>query len=245
MYVEKRPSSCLSSRLSYRLFITFLPKKQCLSPTKNLNTPRVCDENKSLRWSALKTDMSVNFRPENGLSPHERKSQIDRGDTGKDLENTPTSSSWPVPSRLFRSRSASFLCEIHGRSEILDSVWITICGELTNHSCGFYASSPVWMGLVLVEWSRSSVCRGGWFGGWGAEIFKSVFRWSFILFLINGRMFSKKLKVVLQGGNGLKQKCHTNVYCPCSTFSYAKLDSQLTSKCPPINTQFLTLPYFT
>ena len=38
---------------------------------------------------------------------------IDRRTPGKHLETTPTSSSWCGPSRLFRSRSAGFLCELH------------------------------------------------------------------------------------------------------------------------------------
>ena len=44
IYVEKGLFSCLS----YELFITFLPEKQLLSLAKNLNSPSVRDENKSL-----------------------------------------------------------------------------------------------------------------------------------------------------------------------------------------------------
>ena len=51
--MEKRTSSCLSSRLSYQLFVTFLPKKQHLSPAENFNLPSVCDENKWPQPSAL------------------------------------------------------------------------------------------------------------------------------------------------------------------------------------------------
>ena len=65
---------CLSSRLYYRLFITFLPEKQCLSPAKNFNSPSVCDVNKSPWRSALRTETSGNFPPENGLRPHEWES---------------------------------------------------------------------------------------------------------------------------------------------------------------------------
>ena len=59
--------------------------------------------------------------------------------TGGHGETPWAPSSWRVASRLFRSRSAGFLCEF---TALLRSVWITI------GSCGFYASSPVWMGLV-------------------------------------------------------------------------------------------------
>ena len=38
---------CLSSRPSCQLFSTFLPKKQCLSPAKNFNSPSVCDEKRN------------------------------------------------------------------------------------------------------------------------------------------------------------------------------------------------------
>ena len=63
--MEKRPSF----RLSYRLFVTFLPKKQHLSLAKYFNSPSVCDENKSPRPSALQTKTSGNFPLENGLRP--------------------------------------------------------------------------------------------------------------------------------------------------------------------------------
>ena len=55
--MEKR----LSSHLSYRLLATFLPEKQCLSPAKNIYSPSVYDDKKSLRRSALLTETSVNF----------------------------------------------------------------------------------------------------------------------------------------------------------------------------------------
>ena len=45
----------MEKRLSYQLFLTFLPKKQHLSPAKDFNSPSVCDENKSPRPSALQT----------------------------------------------------------------------------------------------------------------------------------------------------------------------------------------------
>ena len=45
LYVEKR----LSSRLFYRLLVTFLPEKQCMSPAKKQKTQSVGDEKKSLR----------------------------------------------------------------------------------------------------------------------------------------------------------------------------------------------------
>ena len=38
---------------------------------------------------------------------------INRGTPGGTPGETPTSSTWHVPSRLFRSRSAGFLCELH------------------------------------------------------------------------------------------------------------------------------------
>ena len=54
----------ISSRPSYQLFVTFLPEKQRLSPAKNFNSPSVCYEKKSLRRSALQTQISVNFLSE-------------------------------------------------------------------------------------------------------------------------------------------------------------------------------------
>ena len=36
------------------------------------------------------------------------------------------------------------------KAELLLSVWITIDGELANCGCGFFASSPVWMGLMVL-----------------------------------------------------------------------------------------------
>lgn len=36
------------------------------------------------------------------------------------------------------------------------------------------------------------------------------------------------------------KKLKSKLYCPCSTFTYAQLDSQLTPKCPPINREGLT-----
>ena len=49
--MEKR----LSSHLSNRVLVTFLPEKQHLSPAKNFNSPGVCDDNKSPQRSALQT----------------------------------------------------------------------------------------------------------------------------------------------------------------------------------------------
>ena len=65
--LEKRLSSCLS----YRLLATFLPEMQRLSPAKNFYSLSFCDENKSQRRSALLTETSVNFPPENCLCPCE------------------------------------------------------------------------------------------------------------------------------------------------------------------------------
>ena len=62
---------CLSSCLSYQPFVTFMPKKQRQSPPKNFYSLSVCDENKSLQRSALQTEASVNFPPENSLCPCE------------------------------------------------------------------------------------------------------------------------------------------------------------------------------
>ena len=65
--MEKHPSS----NLSYWLFLTFLLKKQRLSPAKNLNSPSVCGKIKS----ALLTKISGNFPPENSLRPREWQSR--------------------------------------------------------------------------------------------------------------------------------------------------------------------------
>ena len=43
------------------------------------------------------------------------------------------------------------------KAEMLHSVWITIGRELANCSSSIYASSPVWMGLLLT--TVSSLCR--------------------------------------------------------------------------------------
>ena len=64
---------------------TFLPEKQHLSPAKNFNSLCVCNENKSLPWSALQAETSVNFPPENRLCPGS-ESLIDREDTGEQLK---------------------------------------------------------------------------------------------------------------------------------------------------------------
>ena len=72
--MEKRLSSCLSSCMSSWLFLTFLPKKQHLSPAKNFNLPSICVEKKSWR-SALQTNTSLNFPLENSLRPREWQSQ--------------------------------------------------------------------------------------------------------------------------------------------------------------------------
>ena len=66
---------CLSSCLSYWLFITFLAEKQLLSQAKNFNSPRFYVENKSLRPSALPTKTSLNFPPGNSLPPRKCQSQ--------------------------------------------------------------------------------------------------------------------------------------------------------------------------
>ena len=68
LYEEKNTTDKFGEA-SYRLFVTFLPEKQRLSPAKNFNSPRVCDENKSPQRSALRTETSVNFPPENSLRP--------------------------------------------------------------------------------------------------------------------------------------------------------------------------------
>ena len=46
------------------------------------------------------------------------KIRLTGGTPGKHLENTPMSSSWRVPSRLFRSCSAGFLCELNSGSSL-------------------------------------------------------------------------------------------------------------------------------
>ena len=62
---EGRLSSCLSSCLSYRFFITFLPDKQHLSLAENFNSPSVCVEP-----SVLQTETSVNFPQKTASAPH-------------------------------------------------------------------------------------------------------------------------------------------------------------------------------
>ena len=61
---------------------------------------------------------------------------IDKGTLGKHLENTHVTSSGRVPSRLFRSCGAGFLCELHSGSSsnpvVLHSVWMTNGGELAT-----------------------------------------------------------------------------------------------------------------
>ena len=56
----------LSTHLSY----------QSLSAAKKLDSPSVCDENKSLRLSALQTKTSVDIPQENSLPPCEWERQI-------------------------------------------------------------------------------------------------------------------------------------------------------------------------
>ena len=71
--MEKHMSSYPSSRQSYQLLFTFFPEKQCLSPAKNFN-PSIVHDEKSPRRSALRTETSVNFPPENSLCPSEWQS---------------------------------------------------------------------------------------------------------------------------------------------------------------------------
>ena len=45
-------------------------QKTAFVADKNFNSPSDCDENKMQRPSALLTEISGNFPPENGLRPH-------------------------------------------------------------------------------------------------------------------------------------------------------------------------------
>ena len=72
-YEEKKYR--LSTHQSYQLFVTFPPKKMRLSLAKNINSPSVCDKNKSLQLSDLRSESSVNIPPENSLLPCEWRSQ--------------------------------------------------------------------------------------------------------------------------------------------------------------------------
>ena len=141
----------LSSRPSYRLFVTFLPERQRLSPAKNFNSPSVCKENKSLPLSALPTETQVNFLSDNSLRPCEWGSQFDWGAPGKHLtshrhhhHDMYRHASLGAAASAFWLNSWRFTF----KAEMLRSVWITIGGELANHRSGIYASSPVWMGLL-------------------------------------------------------------------------------------------------
>ena len=93
-------TSCLSSCLSSWLFVTFLPEKQRLSLAKKTLTHQVF---------VVK------------INHHDCQSS--QTETSGNTWETLTLSSWRVPSRLFRSRSASFLCELHsGTAETPRSV---------------------------------------------------------------------------------------------------------------------------
>ena len=107
LYVKKRLSSCLSSCPSYQLFVTFLPKKQHLSPAKIFNSPSVCVENKSPRPSALRTETSVNFPLENSLHPHGWGSQ-----TASSLKNVTLSLS-----RMFENEVWMIKCSFNRPSD--------------------------------------------------------------------------------------------------------------------------------
>ena len=67
LYVEKCLSSCLYSCLQ--------TEKQRLSPAKNFNSLECLCWKKSLQRSALQTETSVNFAPENSLPPRKWQSQ--------------------------------------------------------------------------------------------------------------------------------------------------------------------------
>ena len=151
-------------RLSYRLFVTFLPKKQRLSPAKNFNSLSVCDENKSLRGSALSTKTSVNFPPENSLCPREWGSQIDRGDTRETPWKHTMPSLWLVhhaslgaaaPASCVNSQRFVF------KAEMLRSVRITIFSCVNEDTKWFQAimlSFKLTSCILFSDW-RNAGCQ--------------------------------------------------------------------------------------
>ena len=76
---------------------------------------------------------------------------------GKPLENTHTSSSWRVPSRLFRSRSAGFLFELRSGSSLQRC--FALCERTTVENWRTTAAVLMWCYLQLIGliWTGSCV----------------------------------------------------------------------------------------
>ena len=150
IYVEK----FLFSLLSYWLFVTFLPKKQRLSPAKNFNSwvfvmkINHCNSQSSwlrLQWTFPHKTTSV------PASEGARLTGGHRGNTFKthrchhhDMYHF-ASLGATAPALHVNSRQFVF------KAEMLCSLWITIGGQLANRRSGVYASSPLWMGLLFLE----------------------------------------------------------------------------------------------
>ena len=133
--MEKRPSS--------RLLVTFLPDKQRPSPAKKypLKLPSIYDKKKKHLHDGQPSGPRLQWTLPRRQPP---SVLIDRGDTGNPLENRHMSSSWRILSRLFRSRSAGFLCELSSGSSLqrcfalcerttAENWWTTAAVLLTAH----------------------------------------------------------------------------------------------------------------
>ena len=126
---------------------------------KNFNSLSVCDENKSPRRSALQTETSVNFPPENSLCSASEGVRLTRRTRGNTLikhlchhHDVYRHASLGAGAPAFCMNSQQFVY----KAELL---WFSIGGDLANRGWGFYASSPVWMGLVC--WPHQSTIETG------------------------------------------------------------------------------------
>ena len=94
------------------------PRLQWTFPQKTASLP-VSDRVRQLPVQKnVTSSLSRMFDGSGSQSLHILTASIWRQTVWDHPENTPTSSSWRVPSRLFRSRSVGFLCELHSGSSL-------------------------------------------------------------------------------------------------------------------------------
>ena len=127
-----------------------------------MDKPALRIEGVSIGWS-----VTTHFLPINSLHPRERESDW-QGNTREHLEDTLTSSSSRLPSRLFSSRSVGFLCEFNGGSPLR---WRCFTLSESPSAENWQTAAPAFMRLLLSEW-------GYWLlistSDWGKEDWSTV-----------------------------------------------------------------------
>ena len=151
----------------------------CTDPSLNLIQRNVPQNN----ISAMRLSWQNNFTSEDSL----RRFWLTGETPGKPLENTHTSSSWRVPSRLFRSRSAGFLFELRSGSSLQRC--FALCERTTVENWRTTAAVLMWCYLQLIgldlDWK---LCRNSAFSHHetGSWIWVSRFQfWHMYLFSPN------------------------------------------------------------